>query len=201
MPQSLPSDDLYAFLNDPKVQEMLQKQPLASVTDDKQVVAAYAAQRQKRLDFYSDYLTKYYPKAHVITYDYLALMDAAQIEKTLGEIVAMFTQETWHYVANNPQQIKLIYYWEFLTDQLSLIHDFLVRARYNIPSNSVFVPSSQQLYLPVSFKYEENPFLVDYLLDAGYVHTAQFFALSFDFVVKLLMKTSCFLTIKLPAII
>jgi hypothetical protein len=174
----------YAFLTDPKVQAMLQQKPIANIADDQGIITAYKTQRQKRIDFYNEYLVKYYPKARVISHKFLAVMNAEQIEKALGDVIGMLTQETWHYIANNPNHVNLIYYWEFLTDQLSLLHDFLVRARYNIKTNTVVLPS-KNMYFNTILKYDENPFLIDYLLDQGCVHAAQFFALTFDFIVKL----------------
>jgi hypothetical protein len=141
--------------------------------------------------FYEAYLSQYYPKALVIRERFFSGKDVAEVAGALKGFVNLLATEPWFYVTNTPKGFKLAHYWEFIIDQCSLINAYLKKACVNLETNKVFVPQlhaygDNTFYMyPKKSKFKKEKKLIDYLKNFENEIVASFYALSFDFVVKL----------------
>ncbi len=188
------SEELIAALTDKKLTDFFEKQHYEgqAISNKDQAKVMADQQRIKRLHFYNDYLACYYPKAFVITYQIFQQMDPEGIEEALRVLVDVLTQKTWFYFFNKPQGFKVIHFWEFIVDQLTIIHDFLSHACVNIANKKVFIPTDDDFFvlsmLMLSSKARQSrnrKLLIDYLTGPGKTVIYEFYALCFDFVIKL----------------
>lgn len=138
---------------------------------------------------FQDYMQKYYPKAFVISLEYLLSIRLDNLAEALGQINTTFTQRPWFYYVDDPKKFKLTRFWESIVDQLAIIHEFFVRARVDVAAGKIVLPYND--FFPKAFssvRYTEVsrcPFVIDYLLEQGSIEAQDFFALCFDYELKL----------------
>jgi hypothetical protein len=187
------SEEIVRALTDQKFTDFFdqQHQENASVKKDQALVTS-KQQRIKRYHFYNDYLARYYPKAFVITYQIFQHLDPDGIEQALHDIVNIFADKAWFYFFNKPQGFKIIHFWEFIVDQLCIIHDFLEHACVNIDDQTVFMPSEDDFFVlsmlmlgSKSRQSRNRKLLMDYLTAPRKTVIYEFYAQCFDFEIKL----------------
>ncbi len=148
-----------------------------------------------KLNFYQDYLQKYYPKVFVIRELFFEKMTPKQIAKALRDIVEIFTEQPWFYFVDDTKQCNLAFYWEYILDQLSFISEFLKLARVDVLTHEVFLPEEEEAGLSFGFLFETHGFgghenrntknLFTHLKEQGEEVLFDLYALSFDYVIKL----------------
>jgi hypothetical protein len=149
--------------------------------------------RTESFDFYQDYLAKYYPKVFVMCRDYFVDMTPQEFEKALAHVVELITRQPWFYFVNRPQGFKITRYWELITDQLSWLSEFMHTACCDAVTNKIYLPTQQdeddflRAFLATgSFQSaKKNMFVDEYLMQSGGQVIYDFYALSFDYLVKL----------------
>lgn len=183
-----------AIFSDEKVQAFFKNQhdrsqQLPPEADKKTVAYKKEQQRLERLNFYQDYLAKYYPKAFVICREYFAHMSPDAILRALQQIIDLFAYDPWLYFSNTPQGFKLTYYWEYVVDQLSLVSDFLNKSLINKTDKKIIPATGDDNIVLVwalgNPAYKDRQLLCDYLLDLNAPLMYQYYALSFDYLIKL----------------
>lgn len=138
---------------------------------------------------FQQYMECYYPKAFVISLEYLLSIKLQDLAKVLGQINTIFTQKPWFYYVNDPKRFNLTRFWESIVDQLAIIHEFFVRARVDVAAGAIVLPHND--FFPKSFatvrvqQVKNAPFVIDYLLEQGSKEAEDFFALCFDYELKL----------------
>ncbi|KKQ32797.1 MAG: hypothetical protein US49_C0005G0016 [candidate division TM6 bacterium GW2011_GWF2_37_49] len=145
--------------------------------------------KSKRSKFYKTYIAKYYPKAYVIQEKFLK-MTVDEVAASLNDIIYVFVKEPWFYFQNTRKGFRLIYFWEYIIDQLAILHDFLMRARVDKKTKKIFWPNEKPKYNFwsnfSSFSADPNSYaLSDYLKEHFINVYADFYALSFDYHVKM----------------
>ena len=146
------------------------------------------------VQFQSDYLEKYYPKAYVIRESFFACMTPDQLDAALAAVVAILTEKPWYYFADKQDAIKIGTYWEHIVDQCSLISEFLKKARVDLTTNNVFLPETLKSdlsgnyfgssYLQPGKKKLEKGLLL-YFKEKNKTAVWDFYALCFDYLIKL----------------
>ena len=131
--------------------------------------------------FRTHYLEKFFPRALVIGGGYFPYMTPHQVDLALNDIIALFSNEVWYYFVNDKDRFKQTVFWEYIVDQLSIVHEYLVR--YCVD--------------PVEKRVCQHPrgtrgprlWLFDYLKDyEGSTAIHRFLALSYDWVAKLFVE-------------
>jgi hypothetical protein len=147
-------------------------------SDDVEEVKNPVAQAET---FYATYLSVYYPRAIVIGGMYFCLnLTPEKIDQALEDIVALLKNKPWFYFQDTADGFQLPSYWEHIVDQLSIVHEFLVRLRVNGSTKQVYHPSGSLA------KGNKDKYLIDYLLeDLKSVAVPQFIAFSYDYMTKL----------------
>lgn len=179
------------MLADEKVQQMFdtQLQQKQERSDNQDISSVTDQQRKERFDFYHDYVLKYYPRAFVITNQIFAHLTVEEVEKSLKQLIDLFVQDPWLYFVNDPKKFKIIHYWECIVDQLSIIYDFLRRAYVDPTTKKIFVmEEGDSFWARLSFMQQLvqiNPKLKNAKPLANYLILQDFYALSFDYVIKL----------------
>ncbi len=138
-------------------------------------------------DFYKNYLEKYYPKVNVIKQQWMTVLPD-DIEKALGDIVAVLAYDPWLYFANTPKGFKVTRHWECVVDQLSYINTFLSKAWISVDGKKICMPSYHEILNgpPGATKTGPKPTqLVKYLTRPGRTTIYDFYALCFDYIIKL----------------
>lgn len=143
--------------------------------------------QDKAKEFYEDYLAKYYPKALVIRSNFLDNKDPKSIAGTLHAFINLLAEQPWFYVADKPDGFKMANYWEYIIDQCALVNDYLKKAYVDLEKNTVYVPT-ESLYYDFSYFGKAKPKakqLIEFLKDSHNDVLGEFYAFSFDFVIKL----------------
>ena len=185
------ADDLQAMLNDPKVQALFdeQQQQVKRSATGSELAAQQQKNYQERRDFYHDYLAQYYPKAMVICEEHLARMKPDEIAQALTQVIATFTEQPWFYFVNQPKGFKLVHYWEFVVDQLCMIHTFIGKVRIWKKDNTLWIlQGDDELvshWASGGTAFRETTALFDYLADLPNSPLYDLYALSFDYLIKL----------------
>lgn len=146
--------------------------------------------------FNAEYLSKYYPKAYVIRSYFFEKMTATQVAQALDSIVAVLAESPWFYFVDAPEKINVALYWEHIVDQCSLLSDFLKKARVFKSSGIVFLPTkldgddlgghfSSFLVDRQSHEYQQSDPLLQVWRLNGVMCAYNFYALCFDYVIKL----------------
>ncbi len=144
-------------------------------------------------DFYKDYLATYYPKVFVMCRDYFIGMTAKDFKKSLGTVVDLITREPWFYFVNRPQGFKVTRYWELIADQLSWINEFMRTAWYDPTTGKISMPTDDddddflRAFLATGSlqQAKKNEYLDEYLIASGSTVIYDFYALCFDYFIKL----------------
>jgi len=184
-------EDVEAMLNDPKVQAIFdqQQQQIDRSATGAELAAQQKKNYQERRDFYRDYLAKYYPKAMVICEEHLARMTPEQIAQALAQVITTFTDQPWFYFVNQPKGFKLVHYWEFVVDQLCMIHAFIGKVRIWKKDNTLWIMQGDDElvshWASGGSVFRETTALFDYLADLPNSPLYDLYALSFDYLIKL----------------
>jgi hypothetical protein len=185
--------DVLPIFSDQSFVQLLknQKQSCTVMSDDTDAFAQLKKVQQARFDFYKDYLAKYYPKAFVICEQFFVGMTPDAVEKALQQVIDVFTDQPWFYFVNKPEGFSIAHYWEFIFDQLSWLSEFLNRAAVDAKLEGVFLPDIQDdWWFGMSMFASQNDqegysFLSDILTAPGKTTIYNFYALCFDYTVKL----------------
>jgi len=143
----------------------------------------------KLSSFYSDYISKYYPRAYVIRGKFMR-MTAEQVADALNDIVHVFTKEPWFYFQNAPKGFRLIHYWEYVLDQCAIIHDFLSRAKVDLKTKKIIFQQNFYRYDYAAYFDSDGSYaqktqnLLDYLKKNHMDSYTAFFSLAFDYEIK-----------------
>jgi hypothetical protein len=131
--------------------------------------------------FYQQYLSAYYPRACIIGGYHFYKLSPEEIGAAISNTVQMFKDEPWFYFVDKPEHFNYCRYWEYIADQLSIIHEFLVRLRVDPVTKQVYHPAKGTPPTAKNAKY-----LLDYLLDECDGNgAAESLAISYDYVNKL----------------
>ncbi len=153
-----------------------------------------AQEKWDRFNFYEDYLKKYYPKVFVIRELFFENMTSDELVQALEALVRLFTEQPWFYFVNDNKNFHTQSYWEYILDQLSFISEFLQQARVDLVTNQVFMLEQDcddfsfgSLFGgPSSMGAKRNSKnLFAFLKREGKQVVFDFYALSFDYVIKL----------------
>lgn len=145
--------------------------------------------KDKRSKFYREYIEKYYPRAYVIQEKFMK-MKVGDLAAAINDIVYVFTKQPWFYFQNTPKDFRLIYFWEYVIDQLAILHDFLVNARLNKKTKEIFWSNNKSTYnywsnFASSVEDDNSDAISDYLKE-NHIHAySDFYALAFDYHVKM----------------
>lgn len=146
-------------------------------------------EEQDRKRFYVEYLAKYYPKVFVIRSRFFAHMTLDQMAASLQEIVDVFTEKPWFYFVDKQENFIIVRYWEYIVDQLSFISDFLRKSYADVKTGTIIVPKQGVGVLGSSFASQMQRSAIRPLLAAlnerQKKSVYQFYALSFDYLIKL----------------
>ncbi len=183
---------LMAFLQDPKRAD-LNKEKLRFAEKKKKDTQVKQVSKEESSDckFYDNYLSKYYPKVYVIREYFFENMEPEQIAKAMEDIVQVFTYEPWFYfIDKNKKEFSLPHYWEYIVDQLSLISEFLKNARVNLVTKEVYCPETTSGFgsrfgRQNSMPTQPSRNLYLYLKEHGHTVIFDFYALCFDYTIKL----------------
>lgn len=187
------NQEVLKFLTDKNVEAFFDQQAVGSQPQDPALDCKSAIHRQfiARMNFYHDYVSVYYPRALIISNYFFAQIGIAELEKALLIVVDMLASEPWFYVANSPVSVNVTHYWEFIVDQLALISNFLCRACIDEKTEQITIPEEDDLWLWDWPSDDEEPGkvkqkqLINYLIEQKITAVYDFYALSFDYVVKL----------------
>ncbi len=132
--------------------------------------------------FYNCYLTPYYPRACVMGSHHFFTLSLEKIDEAIADIIKMFKDEPWFYFVDKPENFNHARYWEYIVDQLAIIHEFLVRLKVDLVTKKTFNPGQG---IPSTAK-KNAPFLLDHLLGEEFSGAAaESIALSYDYINKL----------------
>lgn len=153
----------------------------------------YKKMDQKDFDFYRDYLSVYYPKVFVYCNQLFTHMTPPEVEKSLQQLVNLFVEQPWFYFANTPKGFILTRYLEYVIDQLSITYDFLSRARVDPQTLKITLPRPNEFMNDFSFfnplsssgKKPTTKPLLSFLTGQGKTVIYEFYALIFDYLIKL----------------
>ncbi|MBS1987662.1 hypothetical protein JST56_01590 [Candidatus Dependentiae bacterium] len=148
-------------------------------------------EEQDRKRFYAEYLAKYYPKVFVIRSRFFAHMTLDQMTAALQEIVDVFTEKPWFYFVDKQDNFVVVRYWEYIVDQLSFVSDFLRKAYADVKAGTVVVPQPGVGFFGSPFRFLTQaqrttirPLLAA-LNERQKKSIYEFYALSFDYLIKL----------------
>ncbi len=136
---------------------------------------------RKEQAFYKQYLSPYYPRACVIGGFHFSTLPLEQVDQAIADVVKMFKDEPWFYFVDKPEQFQSTRYWEYIVDQLAIMHEFLVRLKVDPVTKKVFNPAQGT---PATAKKKAD-YLLDYLLNKYSPAVAESIAISYDYVNKL----------------
>ncbi len=167
--------------------------PLASV-EEQNVATGTISDSEKSQEvceenpFYKKYLSKFYPKVFVIRENFFARMTPVHIAEGIANVVYIFSEKPWFYFFDKADGFKIAGYWEYVVDQCSFINEFLKKASVNLTTRRVFLPEkngklSEGIRKMGTGVKTKNLFL--YLRDSGCTSVFDFYALSFDYLLKL----------------
>jgi hypothetical protein len=157
-------------------------------------------ERQENKSFYSEYLARYYPRAMVIRNRFFTYAQPDQVLSALHDFCDLLADEPWFYFSNSPDGIVISRYWEYIVGQCNMISDYLEKAHVDLASKKVFLPKVAspppvwggwlgQMRAPVN--QSSKPFF-SYLNDEQKVVIHEFYALIFDYTIKLFNKAILF---------
>lgn len=161
--------------------------PLSAQTDDVDTQSP----------FYKDYIAKFYPKAFVIRSYFFEHKTTDEVVQALTDVINVIAEIPWFYVANDNNRFKIRHYWEFFNDQLLIIDDYVKSAYVNEETKKVFTKTTAALikmrYSKQYFEFsKKNKRLADYFTKQKIIVLKDFYALRFDFVIKLFNESILF---------
>lgn len=172
--------------HDPRMTGFLQK--VCPVEKEETVAGLLAKQQQEEPceanHFYKKYLAKFYPKVFVIRDHFFANMTPDQIAETIANVVYIFSEKPWFYFFDREEGFNIAAYWEYVVDQCSFINEFLKKASVSLTTRAVFLPDAAKLDKHMGYGSRTKNLFV-YLRDSGCTSVFDFYALSFDYLLKL----------------
>lgn len=135
-------------------------------------------------------------------------MTPQEFEKALAEVVTLITNKPWFYFVNRPQGFKITRYWELITDQLSWMSEFMRTAYCDPATTKIYLPTEQdeedfwRSVLAGSLQQAKNSSqpvkkkLDDYLVAHNMMVFYDFYALMFDYWIKLFYEAVLMKSIK-----
>ncbi len=171
---------LQAALGDVGAQALVEQPQIQSVNAEMGVAKACFA----TINFHQDYLSKYYPKALVITNHFFAAMTPEAVEAALNDIVILLADRPFFYFMNDQKKFKVTAYWECIVDQLSLINEFLCIAFINQDRSISFTDDAEKIGFN-AYQLTKREWLFDWLIAPGKKIIFDFYALCFDYTIKL----------------
>lgn len=135
--------------------------------------------------FYLEYLEKYYPKAFVITEEYMPQMCPIAAATALDEVLKMLAYKTYFYFQNRPKGFLAGEYLENIKEQLGIITRFL---SYASVSNGKVVASSYMTMLFNDKNDSDGEKLIQYWRARRIMTFYDFYAFYFDYLVKLFLE-------------
>jgi len=181
---------LMNMFQDPNYEKLAKEQLAAGIdaTSDEAMRAGEHNKRDERISFYQTYLSKYFPKVFVIRSEFMR-MKPEQIIEALADIIDLFALQPWFYFKNNPNGFRLLHYWEYVVDQLSYINDFIANSRITIKDGTIIPPADVERMLMgwtmSDTFFQDTEDLSDYLIALNPVVIINFYALCFDYLIKL----------------
>ena len=177
---------MQAALGDIDAQALFEQQQktVFGVEESPSVLPDPVKTRFAHINFYQEYLAKYYPKALVITNHFFAAMTPEAVEAALQDIVMLLADRPFFYFMNDQKKFKVTAYWECIVDQLSLINEFLCIAYINKDRSISFTDDAEQTGFN-AYKPIKRDWLFDWLLAPGKKVIFDFYALCFDYTIKL----------------
>ncbi len=156
-------------------------------------------EQQKNKSFYSEYLARYYPRAMVIRNRFFTYAQPDQVLAALRDFCDLLADEPWFYFSNTPDGIVISRYWEYIIGQCNLISEYLEHAHVDLATQKVFLPKTASKspasywFLPkrTPVNQSSKPFF-SYLNDEQKVVIHEFYALIFDYTIKLFNKAILF---------
>ena len=175
---------------------LLDTSPTALTTEIKHALAEFASKEKDTPEqqptrslpeeklFHRTYLGPIKPRAGIIGSLFL-YMTPKQADKAIADVVKMMTDDPAFYFQHKTEDFKVARHIEHIVDQLSIIHEYLVRLRVRIPSGVTYHPVTAQ---PLA-KGETSDYLIDYLLKVLQSEAVpRFLALSYDYVNRLFIE-------------
>ena len=138
-------------------------------------------------EFYKECVYDYYPKAYVIRDVYFPTMCPAAIDVALREVVNVLTHETWFYFTNDREHFRWSAHWERILTVGKILQKFLERSIVYLDDYSVYKRSFQEYIFDDSAKSKRRPTqeLISYFKEHGFIAFYDFYALYFDYHLKL----------------
>lgn len=154
---------------------------------------------QNNKSFYTDYLARYYPRAMVIRNNFFTYAQPDQVLSALRDFCDLLADEPWFYFSNKPDGIVVSRYWVHIVDQCSLISEFLKKAHVDLATQKVFLPKSVERasfwswgnFNRAPASQTSKSFFAS-LNDEQMVVIYEFYALVFDYLIKLFNKAILF---------
>ena len=136
--------------------------------------------------FNKKYLEKYYPKVFVIINGFFIKMSPEFISDALHDIVDILTNRPWFYVTNK-ETVDITKYWEYLIDQMGFFSFFIQNAFVDKNGKIIFDWDSENefFFFRASKKDNKGQRLLTYLNQRGLSSYQNFYALLFDYVIKM----------------
>lgn len=134
--------------------------------------------------FYNEYLAKYYPKAFVITEEYLCSMCPVAAAIAIDEVLKMLSYKTYFYFQNKPKGFVLGHYLENIKEQLDIMVKFLHSA--NIINGKIHYTDMFEMLM-----FESNPScerLIQHWKARRILSFYDFYAFYFDYLVKFFLE-------------
>jgi hypothetical protein len=155
------------------------------------------SEQEIKSDFYKTYIETFYPRAMVIRNYFFEQKTIDEIAQALKDILKVIVDVPWFYVANNNKGFKIRHYWEFFDDQLFIIDDYIKNAYVNKETKKVCSKKPVDLLgLRRSNSYFEfmkkNQRFTDYCNKHSVTVFKDFYALRFDFMIKLFNEAILF---------
>jgi hypothetical protein len=144
---------------------------------------SYAEQEQEKL--FKTYLDHFYPRALAVRNAFVDQSTPEKIAVVFKELIDVIAERPWFYLFNHKTSFQLKHYWEFYVDQLFLLNDYLKRAYVHRTTKKVCLLNVRNFAfstIAVLGKYQK---LLDYYKEHPHGEIYDFFALCFDFVIKL----------------
>lgn len=175
-----------------QAQEQVEQEPIEEEVEVKPPVEEEKKVAEiKPNAFFDEYLAKYFPKAFVMRDQFIDGMPLEGVIAGLQDCVKLLSENPRFYIANKEENIRFTHYWEFILDQLILLHNFFRKAYVNLDDKKILLIENKYVYLE-GFSMAErkawlkaHELLIDYLFDNNAQLMFEFYALTCDYIIKL----------------
>ena len=144
------------------------------------------APSEQGAEFYDECVFTYYPKVNVIKEIYFPTMCPTAIDVALQEVVKVLAHDTWFYFTNDKQQFRWGAYWERIIGISKIFKQFITQAII-LKSGGVVEMGYYDRYLAEKdgIDMSQTIELIEYWKDYGFTAYQDFFALYFDYRLKI----------------